>query len=251
MNIQWDAEKFTADFSFVHRYGSALIDLLDAKENGTVLDLGCGNGALTKALEDRGWRAKGLDQSPELLAAARKTYPEIEFMEGDASDFRCSERFDAVFSNAVFHWIDRERQDRMLKCIHRALKKGGQLVFECGGAGNNQRIHEALAEVFSEHGYAYQLPFYFPSIGEYSPRLERNGFRVTYAVLFDRPTALKGENGMKDWIRMFVQKPFAGISAEESEAIADEASGRLSRDLYASGVWYADYVRLRIKAISL
>jgi len=60
LNIQWDAEKYTDSFSFVHQYGSALLDLIEG-EHLSVLDLGCGNGALTAELAARGHDAEGID----------------------------------------------------------------------------------------------------------------------------------------------------------------------------------------------
>ena len=104
MNIQWNAQGYTQNFSFVHEYGRGLIDLL---EGGglSVLDLGCGNGALTQRLAQAGFRAEGLDASPELLEVARQSYPGLAFHQGDAVDFQTAEPFDAVFSNAVLHWI--------------------------------------------------------------------------------------------------------------------------------------------------
>ena len=252
MNIKWDAEKYSTDFSFVHHYGKGLIDLIDAEKNSRVLDLGCGNGALSKALQDRGYRVKGMDASEELLSIARKNYPAIEFVKGDARHFDCSEPYDLVFSNAVFHWIDKESQPDMLQCIRNALKKDGELLFEFGGCGNNQKIHGALERAFSAYGYRYQMPFYFPSVSEYATLLEQNGFRVRYALLFDRPTALKGENGLKDWIEIFVKSPFSMVrSKEEKEAIIDKAAEDLRDELYREGTWYADYVRLRMKAFRL
>ena len=250
MNIKWDADKYTSDFSFVHQYGNSVMELIDADTNCTVLDLGCGNGALTKALQEKGYIVKGMDASKELLDIARKNYPDIEFVQGDATHFDSSEPFDVVFSNAVFHWIDKERQRDLLKCVYNALKKNGQFIFEFGGYGNNQRIHSALETIFSEHGYRYEMPFYFPSISEYATLLETTGFQVKYAVLFDRPTELKGENGLKDWITMFVKTPFSVVEAEQvKEAIIDRAVEALRSDLYADGRWYADYVRIRMKAV--
>ncbi len=252
MNIKWDADKYTSEFSFVHQYGNSVMGLIEADKNSTVLDLGCGNGALTKALQEKGYAVKGMDASKELLDIARKNYPDIEFVQGDATHFEFSEPFDVVFSNAVFHWIDKERQQDMLKCIYNALKKDGQLAFEFGGCGNNQCIHGALAMIFSEYGYCYKMPFYFPTISEYTALLENIGFRVKYAVLFDRPTELKGENGLRDWINMFVKTPFSVIGAEqEKETIIDKAVDVLRNDLYIGDKWYADYVRIRIRAIRL
>ena len=252
MNIKWDAEKYTSDFSFVHQYGNSVIDLIEAEKNSFVLDLGCGNGALTKALYEKGYRVMGMDASEELLELARKNYSSIEFVHGDAVNFTLSEPVDVVFSNAVFHWIDKERQPDMLKCVYNVLKKGGQFVFEFGGHGNNQRILSALAKIFAEYGYRYKMSFYFPTISEYATLLEETGFRAKYAVLFDRPTELKGENGLRDWINMFVKTPFSVIKTEEEKKmIIDKTVDVLRDDLYIDGKWYADYVRIRMKAIRL
>lgn len=250
MNISWDADKYTTDFAFVHHYGKSVMELIDADKGSSVLDLGCGNGALTKALHEKGYLAKGLDASRELLDIAKDTYPFLDFIQADATDFVLTEPVDVVFSNAVFHWIHRDRQNNMLKCVYNALRENGQFVFEFGGYGNNQSIHDALAENFQKYGYHYEMPFYFPTIGEYASLLEDRGFFVKYAVIFDRPTELKGENGLKDWITMFVKTPFSVVkSEEEKNMILSEVEKILRHNLYINGKWYADYVRLRIKAL--
>ena len=249
MNIKWDADKYTKDFSFVHQYGNDVAELIDCEKGSVLIDLGCGNGALTKALQEKGFRVTGMDSSEELLETARGRYPDIPFIQADATDFSVKEAVDAVFSNAVFHWIDREKQADMLACVHRALKEKGQFVFEFGGYGNNTLIHSALEEVFSEHGYGYRMPFYFPTIGEYAALVEQAGFKVRYAVLFDRPTELKGSDGLKEWIHMFVKTPFATVDDVKREEIICQAVERLRNTLYQEGRWYADYVRIRMKAV--
>ncbi|MGM9522198.1 MAG: class I SAM-dependent methyltransferase [Oscillospiraceae bacterium] len=249
MNIKWDAEKYTKDFSFVHQFGGSVMELLNIEQDMTVLDLGCGNGALTKKLSELCGRAVGLDDSAELLEIARKNYPELQFVKADATDFELGERVDAVFSNAVFHWIDEKKQRPMLNCINRQLKHGGQLVFEFGGYGNNVLIHSALSEAFEKRGYRYVMPFYFPTIGEYAGLLEQSGFKVTFMTLFDRPTRLSGENGLEDWIRMFVRSPFEGIGSAEKDEMIHTAVQSLKGELYREGAWCADYVRIRGKAL--
>ena len=214
-----------------------------------IVDLGCGNGALVKKLHDRGLSVIGIDASEDLLRIARADYPDIPFICADAADFRLEQPVDAVFSNAVFHWIDRERQPAMLSCVYKALRKGGQFVFEFGGSGNNALIHEALRSEFEKRGCRYTMPFYFPGIGEYAPLVERAGFQVRTALLFDRPTELKGKDGLRDWIEMFVKVPFAGVKEDDRIAIIDGAVRRLEPVLYRNGKWHADYVRLRMKAV--
>ncbi len=250
MNITWDAEKYTSDFSFVPQYGNRVAELIDAPSGSSVLDLGCGNGALTKVLQKKGYRVTGLDASKELLDIARRNYPEIEFVQGDAVNFALPEPVDVVFSNAVFHWVEKEKQPDMIKCVYKALKKNGQFVFEFGGCNNNRMIHSALAAAFQEYGFCYEMPFYFPTIGEYASLLEWEGFQVRYAVLFDRPTELQGENGMEEWIRMFIKRPFTVIQTEqEKEDIIRRTVKELRDSLYINGKWYADYVRIRMKTV--
>lgn len=249
MNIAWNAEKYARDFAFVPQHGAELIGLLDKKTVHTVLDLGCGSGVLTKQLADEGFSVCGLDASDAQLALARRSYPALSFQKGDATDFTLAHPVDAVFSNAVFHWIDREQQPAMLACVSRALKKGGQLVFECGGYQNAVQIHGALRKAFRKRQLDYRFSCWFPTVGEYAVLLEQAGFKVVFATLFDRPTPLKGETGLEDWIRMFVKEPFEGLDDAMQAEIIREAVENLRPSLYQNGVWVADYVRLRCKAI--
>ena len=105
-----------------------------------------------------------------------------------------------------------------------------------------------MQKVFEKKGLSYKRTFYFPTIGEYAPILERHGLKVVYAILFDRKTVLTGEDGMKNWIEMFVTQPFQNLDKELTDKIITEAVQNLKPILYEDGIWYADYVRIRIKA---
>ncbi|QNM06843.1 class I SAM-dependent methyltransferase [Qiania dongpingensis] len=247
MNINWNADKYTEQFGFVHHYGEDVLKLLDLTPGQTVLDLGCGNGALTEKLDLAGAKVIGMDASAEMLKTARALHPDLTFLQADATDFSLEEPADAVFSNAVFHWID--DQDALLSCIRKSLKPGGQLVCEFGGHGCAGIIHDALAKAFSRRGIPYANTFYFPTIGEYTPILERHGLRTVYASLFDRFTPLEGPDGVADWIRMFIKEPFSSLSPETSLDIIKEAAEETRPALFRGGIWHADYVRIRLKAV--
>lgn len=252
MNITWDAKGYTSGFAFVHQYGEGVLDLIDAAPGSHVVDLGCGNGALSEKLIARGYRVTAIDASSDMLAQARALHPDIAFVQADATDFTLSEPADAIFSNAVFHWIDRDRQPLLAASLARNLKPGGQLVCEFGGYGCAERVHSALERAFATRGLAYPRVFYFPTIAQHAPILEAAGLRVTYAVLFDRPTPQQGEDGLERWIRMFVKAPFEGIAPDVQDAIIGEAVASLRETLRREdGTWYVDYVRIRIKAMKV
>ncbi len=139
--------------------------------------------------------------------------------------------------------------------IAQALRPGGRLVLEMGGKGNVEEIIVAARKALTRHGHysnaATQL-WYFPSLSEYTTQLEKKGFRVQFAAHFDRPTELKdAENGVKDWIKMFLNAFFQNIPESESETILEEIQEAVKPTNYRNGSWYGNYKRLRIVAVKL
>lgn len=252
-NKSWDAESYEQSCSFVYRFGADVTELLQLFPGMKVLDLGCGSGVLTAGLAEKlnavNGSVIGADASSDMLALAGKHYPAFPFLQKDARFLDFDEEFDAVFSNAVFHWIDREEQHLLLDGVARTLKPGGQLVCEFGGAGCGKKVHDALRAAFEKRGLNYKMPFYFPTIGEYAPRMEQAGLVLTDAFLFDRPTPMEGENGLEKWIRMFVTAPFAGLSDELTEEIIAEAADFLRPTMFDGEKWIIDYVRIRLRAV--
>ncbi len=247
MNIVWDSQNYNKDFDFVPDYGKSVVELLTVENGGSVLDLGCGTGALIPELIKKGYTVTGVDASDNMLETARKNNPNVEFIKKDASKLDFDNQFDGVFSNAVFHWID--DQNGLLKGINRALTPEGQLVCEFGGKGCAETVHSELERLFAKRGLKYRRTFYFPSLGEYIPLVENNGFKVVYAVLFDRKTYLKGD--LISWINMFDKAPFDGVNKKLADEIKKEAQENLKPVLYEDGRWFVDYVRLRFKGVKV
>lgn len=249
MNIDWNAEDYKKNFSFVYRYGNDVLEMIDAPEKSFVVDLGCGNGALTQKLAGKGYSVLGIDGSEEMLTLAKKLHPDLDFKKDDARTFSLGKKADVIFSNAVFHWIDAKNQDEMLLNLHRNLKKGGELVFEFGGFGCAETVHSSLEKAFKNHDLKYPRVFYFPTVGEYAAKLEKAGFLVQEAFLFDRPTPQNGgENGLKNWIKMFCKKAFENLDETLSDEIISEAEKMARERLFKDGTWTVDYVRIRMKA---
>jgi trans-aconitate methyltransferase len=244
----WDAALYQDQHSFVWRFGADLIQSLNPQPGERILDLGCGTGQLTAEIAASGATVVGLDKSAEMLAEARKNYPDLEFVLGDAAAFRFQEPFDAVFSNAALHWV--KDAEGAVRSIALALRASGRFIAEFGGHGNISTVQAALRAVLGPSADE-QSPWYYPSIGEYSPLLERHGFEVRNASLFDRPTPLEGEDGMQNWLRMFMPTYLREFSAERSDAIIHQLVEHLRPALYRDGLWTADYRRLRVACVRL
>ena len=235
MSTAWDAKQYQQRHSYVFQYGQAVLELLAPQKGERILDLGCGSGQLTAAIADAGAAVIGLDSSPEMLAEARAHYPAIEFRLGDAANFAIESPVDAVFSNAVLHWV--KNAAGVAECIARALKPGGRFVAEFGGRGNNQSILDAIRELLGP----VETPWYYPSIGEYASVLEQHELETRQAWLIDRPTPVEGEDGLEDWLAVFGRDL---MGEAERKMIAQ----KLRPTHYKDGVWTIDYRRLRIVA---
>jgi len=246
----WDAGAYDGDHAFVYEYGEALLDLLAPGPDERVLDLGCGTGHLTAVLAESGASVVGVDASREMLAEARATRPDIPFVRGDARRLPFEGSFDAVLSNAVLHWVDGADQDDAIASVRDALRPGGRFVAELGGSGNVARVVGAVEAELTDRGFDPGDPWHFPSVGEYASRLERHGFEVRFARLFDRPTELEdGEAGLENWLRMFGEELLGSVPEPERDAIRAAAADRLRGELFEDGTWTADYRRLRFVAV--
>ncbi len=244
----WNTELYDQKHAFVSAYGKGVIELLEAQPDEVILDLGCGTGHLAQSIAESGAHVVGIDSSPTMIEAARKTYPDSEFHVADASDFSFPNHFDAIFSNATLHWVlDAENA---VRCIAAALKPGGRFVAELGGKGNVASIVTAIQQAVRELlQREVAAGWYFPSIGTYTQVLEKYALEVRSAVLFDRPTKLAdGEAGLRNWIEMFGEHILRNLPDEIKPQIIALAEEKARTTLFKDGAWIADYRRLRVVA---
>ncbi len=246
--IVWDSKLYDKQHHFVSDYGADVLQWLAPQISEQILDVGCGTGQLAAKIAESGAIILGTDASANMIESAKSNYPNLAFEVVDATKLPYHEEFDAIFSNATFHWIENQRG--LLSGLYKSLKPGGRLVAEFGGKGNVKSITEAISEAAKILNLSDKILtnfWFFPSISTYTTMLESIGFEVEQAWLFDRPTKLTGDHGMYEWINQFAQHAFKNLSVEQSEAIKNLAVELLKPKCFQYGEWTADYKRLRIK----
>lgn len=239
---QWSAAAYADHAAFVPALGAEVLALLEPRPGERILDLGCGDGVLTRRLVESGAEVTGLEPDPDMAARARERG--LDVVEADAHDPFGEAAFDAVFSNAALHWM--RDPARVLRNARRALRPGGRLVAEQGGWGNVAAVVTALNAGREAQGHAAVQPWDFPSPSLQRQRLEAAGFAVEAMVLVPRPTPLP--TGMAGWLATFAG-PFArDLSPEDRAALLADAERRLAALRDPVEGWAADYVRLRFAA---
>jgi trans-aconitate 2-methyltransferase len=244
---EWNPALYQGSHAFVYEHGRGLVELLAPRPGEQILDAGCGTGQLTNEIAKSGAIVQGIDNSSAMVEQARKNYPEIEFRQADLTELPFGNQFDGVFSNAVLHWV--KEAERAAASIHGALKPGGRFVAEFGGYGNTRAFLQAIWAAMQTLGFERVHPWYYPTVGEYATVLERQGFEVRLATLFDRPIALEdGENGLARWIEMFGGLFLLAVGEERKQELIRRTEQQARPLLYADGGWKMDYRRLRVVA---
>lgn len=217
----FDGKKYEKSSQCQREWGTTLIEELHLKGNETILDLGCGNGVITKELAERvpQGRVVGVDSSPSMLAAAKAHKTEnMELKLLDITEMAFEAEFDVVFSNAALHWVlDHEK---LLKKIYSALKPRGFLRAQFGGAGNVSNFIEVVRGVMELPAYVpyfkdFLWPWYMPKPEEYEALLSRTEFRNYKVWKENKDRYFTDEESMTGMVEEAGLVPFVAVLPED------------------------------------
>lgn len=241
----WNPERYSRNARFVADLGMPVVELLDPQPGERILDLGCGDGALTEKLVNLGCQVVGVDASPQQIEAARRRGLTAQVVDGHQLTFK--QEFDAVFSNAALHWMKRSQE--VIAGVWQALKPGGRFVGEFGGQGNVKLMRQALYQALQQRQIDPQPldPWFFPSPEAYRQQLETQGFQVSFIQLIPRPTPIPGD--ILAWLETFAESFIFALPPTDRPDFLTEVREAVQPDLCdAQGNWMVDYVRLRFAA---
>jgi trans-aconitate 2-methyltransferase len=243
----WDGQSYDRISGPMEALGLEVLARLELHGNETVLDAGCGSGRITQALIERlpQGRVIAVDASESMVAAARERLPGVDVRVVDLLELDLGEPVDAILSTATFHWIlDHER---LFTRLHAALRPGGRLVAQCGGAGNIDVLRGHANDVLAREPYAaafagFRQPWNYAGPEETERRLLDAGFQSARCWLAPAP---KQPDEAREFLSTIVLGPhYQHLPAELREPFIDDVLAELGEPVVV------DYVRLNIDAVA-
>jgi trans-aconitate methyltransferase len=183
MTFEFDGEKYKAASSHQKEWGAKLISELTLTGSEHILDLGCGDGAITFKLaeEVQNGSVLGIDASQGMIETARNTHKKnnLKFENLDINQICFEEKFDLVISNATLHWV--KDHDNLLFNIYKALRDNGILRVNFAANGNCASFFKVVKQVMKTPQYAeyfnnFVWPWYMPDIQEYEILVKKSPF---------------------------------------------------------------------------
>ncbi len=242
----WDGSSYDRISGTMEALGLAVLERLELSGDELVLDAGCGSGRITAALIERLPRGRviAVDESPSMVAAARRRLGRAaDVRVADLLELELEQPLDAILSTATFHWI--ADHERLFRRLHAALRAGGQLVAQCGGAGNIDVLragaNEVLAHVpYAEHFRDWQPPWNYAGARETQARLLAAGFASAECWLAPAP---REPEDAREFLATIVLGPHVQQLPEAlREQFMDDVLEALGEPVVV------DYVRLNIDA---
>ena len=234
MPFEFDAEKYSQASAHQKEWGDRLIAELDLRGDERVLDLGCGEGAVTAQLAEHVPRGSvvGIDASQTMIAAASvRAGGNLQFVRMDVSTLNFDTSFDLVFSNATLHWI-KDHQGLVASVFH-LLNDGGIARFNFGGEGNCANLRRVIQEVmkwaeFRAYFDGFDWPWYMPTVEAYEKLVSGFPFREVQVWIENADRYFPNAAAIIGWIDQPCLVPFLRqVAPVDKQAFRDTVVDRM------------------------
>jgi len=180
----WDGARYSRTSDLQRTMATRALDGLVLRPDEHLLDVGCGDGFVTRLLAaqlPRG-RAVGVDASPRMIAQAAAADDHVQFVLADARDLPFRAEFDVVVSFNALHWV--REQQRALGSIAAAARPGARVLVQVVCAGDRPSLETVAMEVagsvrWLDRFTGFTPPFVHVDPDEYPALASSAGLRVT------------------------------------------------------------------------
>ena len=256
MSHEFDGKKYEKASAHQKEWGLSIIAELCLRGDERVLDLGCGDGTLTRQLADLlpHGEVVGIDASKGMIGVAQEKEREnLSFILKDISCLDYVEEFDLIFSNAALHWI--KDHNLLLRNVRRALRDGGVIRFNFAGDGNCSSFFKVVREVilkdrFRRYFQEFEWPWHMPSVTEYELTVEQSGFTKAKVWGENADRYFQNKDTMLNWVDQPSLVPFISmVAVKDRSDFRDHVARRMIEEtIQEDGRCFETFRRINVVA---
>lgn len=257
MSKEWNAAVYHQVSAPQVSWGKKVLARVSLHGDETVLDAGCGTGRLTRDLLEAlpHGHVVALDVSQNMIDAARDYLTpdfgdRVEFVLCDFLHMPFEARFDGIFSTASFHWV--RDHEALFRILCRALRPGGWLCAQCGGAGNIHRFLTRAQALMASPAYSpffhdFESPWELSDASTAATRLKHAGFEAIEASLEEAPTQFSTPQEFQQFVaNVILHRQLERLpTAELRESFLSAVTSQSAKD---DPPLLLDYWRLNLQA---
>jgi len=255
-NFEFDGQKYKNASGHQKEWGARILDELSLTGAEAILDLGCGDGVLTKQLADLvpEGRVLGIDASKGMIETAKELEGHnLLFALQDINDIAFTNEFDLIFSNAALHWV--KDHHKLYRNCYTALKSGGIVRFSFAGDGNCSNFYEVVREVMNDSYYSwhfknFEWPWYMPRISDYEELINQQEFKELRCWEENADRNFSTKEDMVKWIDQPSIVPFLkSLPKEKQSQFRDEVIRRMvDKTVQPDGTYFETFRRINVYA---
>ena len=289
-NGSWDARTYDQVSRLVqYRWGQQVLEWRKWRGDEIVMDAGCGSGLLTRRLAKRVPRGKvyAVDIDSNMIKRAKNNlqfFDNVEIIQSSFTDIRIPRKLDVVFSNSALHWIQDHKKvfQKFWEMLHpinvssdnndisissndnNNSESNGQLLIQCGGDGNLQRIISMLERIthldqFKEYFTDWKQPWYFAKPDDTYKLLQETGYVNARVFSSSDQVILPNRRVYSKFVKTVVLKSYLEHLSRDNDHPDIDKLKKLFLDVFlgevekcgnnnSSASWFLDFVRLNIIA---
>lgn len=252
----WDGAGYAHISSLQRTMAEYSLAAVQVRGDERVLDVGCGDGFVTRSIAARlpHGSVLGVDPSPRMIATAQLAQEptNVGFEVADVTSMTFDDEFDVVVSFNALHWV--RAQTAAYGNIARALRAGGRVLVQFVCASDRPSVEQVAMDVAADQRWAgaftdFVPPFVHVEVDEFTATVTAAGLDVVDVTVADREWDFGSRDAFVGWCTVGFADWTARLDPADVPAFVDAVVDRYEAVVGRAGLFRFLQLRAELSVV--